>query len=1317
MKPMAKIALSLTLLMAIEGITPICNAAVEGYITEQDIPKLREQTVIDYESAEYDLSKGLLASFDFDEESKTEIRDNVNNIKANLVEGLQGWYTQANENIREWDYSSAKLDYVDPQSYLGSLSTSDGLPRFTKRKNGKEGKYIGFYNPMASVEIEKNDKIPAANNNEYSISFWVKGNHNNLRSNCVIYEERGKGKSYLKFETAIRNLKYDYYAGGYLRVIMADEDGNIILDKTSESYPFDLSWHMITWNDKNGSVEVYIDGEKDGTDFSYDISKKPQYLKSYIGTPKDEISGPGERCTNFYYGAVDDFYFYNRIISQAEMKYLFYKLKTGRMAWVEFEDNISDYYKNLELTTKPNFVSGIKGTAVRLSEKMTSKKHPSMCFDKSFTTAFWLKLDKNGKNSVISRGNGDFDVTVDENITFSITQENGEKVSVSAPIPSKEKWFHIGAVADGSKIILYIDAVKVAEADYNGTIKCSGNVSLSKGDDIGCIDELNIYNYGCSVTELKLYQDMQPDYIMETAKTLYNMLDVNNPYVKSIVQCYQKGDYSGMLEEFRDYYFDLIDKEILPYVENSVANGSWIYYGYDDEAVAYGRGFSMASFDEIGEFGDINWEYGAFGENVQYHHQTVDYWQWNLQTMEQLNYKMYVTFGQEEYIERYFKFTRDLAMHRYNMLVSNQSAWNAVGFQQPLHPNVGQNALEQLCTNSYYFIKTNPELAKRYLSPTALVEQLREGSSRYLLALLNVSSYGNHEFDSISMASQYALRFKGLKISNEVYKQFMIFSDQVGKKEEMRDGTGYESTWHYNSTMPFRFGQTYDLFTNLGYTDNDYPMLKLKNQVIMRARMIGCHVLPYGKSFIGTGSSGGAALSDSDVLGGKDAEDNFDSSLNVKLLGGNSIIKNDPLINQLKNVVDNNENVPAFTSITFPYLGNSILRTGWGDNDQMAYLTGCKFRQKDNCEKNAFQLAGYGRLLLGRSGHSQGNTSLGPQGDYAFTSLGNNTVNVDDSVQSPPDMYITNYRTEPLNYRFLASDDFDFAEGVYDEGYVKYDTYLKKSDETNNIYTKLGKADAKDVQHHRQVISVKNKDVYIILDRMSAEDEHEYHQEWHIPSSFPEESVINTDDGFITKDERGANVALYQFYNDKTTSQKYYGWVNEDETLARGWEMRTYSGSWDKATDVRFDFKAKGDTILVTVITPLKNTSEIIKSKKNIGNGTKQGFEIELEDGTMLKLLTDTTSKEIEIDGVSAKASTLLVVEEKDGNKKGIALDASSLNVNGKKADCRYNNSFEFVCGKTVNISPIKIPQTFKWVEENGNIVPKYQNIDLENLK
>ncbi|MBP3359809.1 MAG: hypothetical protein J6N52_03055 [Clostridia bacterium] len=1318
MKARLKIVAALTIAVVLSAASIICNAADDGYITKEDIPQIKEQTVFDYDALNGDISEGLLANFDFNSEnSAAELYDNVNNIKADVIAGRPGWYTQANENIREWDYSGEKLDYVDPQSYLGSLSTSDGMPRFTKRKKGAIGSYIGFYNPMASVEVENNDKIPAANNDEYSISFWVKGNDNSLRNNCVIYEERGRGKSYIKFVTSVRNLQYHYYAGGFLRVIMADENGNIILDKKTEGFPFDLSWHMITWTDKNGEASVYIDGEKDSTDFSYDVSKKPRFLKSFIGTPADEVGDAGDRCTNFYYGAVDDFYFYNRVITQPEMKQLFYKAKTGRMAWVEFENGISDYYNNLALSGKPELVKGIKGNAIRLSDEISSSKHPSMCFENSFTAAFWIKVDKNGENTVISRGNDDFNVIVGDNIAFTITQTDGKKVSVSSPLPERDKWFHVGAAADGSKIILYINAEKADEAEYDGKIQLSGNISVSKGDDIGIIDELNIYNYGCSQTELKLYQDMQPDYIRETAVTLYNMLDVNNPCVRDVVNLYRSGDYSGMLDKFRDFYFELIDEEILPQVENSVANGTWIYYGYDDEAVAYGRGFSMASFDDIGEFGDINWEYGAFGENVQYHHQTVDYWQWNLQTMEQLNYKMYIQFGQEEYFERYFKFTRDLALHRYNMLVANKSEWNAVGFQQPLHPNVGQTALEDLCTNSYYFIKTNPELARRYLSSTALVEQLREGASRYLSQLLSVTSYGNHEYDSISMASQYALRFKGLKISNEVYKQFMYFFEQAVKKEMMRDGTGYEATWHYNSTMPFRFGQAYDMFMGLGYSDKKYAMMQLKNQIIMRARMIACHIMPYGKSFIGTGSSGGAALSDSDILGGKDAEDNFDTSMNVKLLGGNSVVKNDPLINQLKNVADNKGDVPAFTSMTFPYLGNSILRTGWSDNDRMAYLTGSKFRQKEACEKNAFQLAGYGRLLLGRGGHSQGNAALGPQGDYAFTSLGNNTVNVDDNVQSPPDSYITNYRTEPINYRFLASDDFDFAEGLYDEGYVNYDTFLKKSDEKNNIYTNLGKVDAKDVEHHRQVISVKNKDVYIIFDRMKAKDEHEYHQEWHIPSSFPEDTVKNTNDGFITADDRGANVAMYQFYNDKTTSEKYYGWVNEDETLARGWEMRLYSGSWDKATDVRFNFKAKGDTVLVTVITPLKDTEEIIKSKKNIGSGTQQGFEIELTDGTILKLLTDVSPRELQIADVSTKASTLLVVEEPGSNKKGIVLDASSLSVNGKKIDCRYNNSFEFSYGDNTSVSPIKIPQTFKWVEQDGNLVPKYQNIDLENLK
>ncbi len=1290
------------------------TAEDDMYITIDDIPKVREHTAFEYEKETVNLKDGLLASFGFNEDDgATESYDSVNNIKATMVAGLPGWCTTANENIQEWDYSNVKLDYVNPETYMGALSKNDGMPRFTKRKNGAFGSYVGFYNIGTGIEIEENDKIPAANNDEYSISFWVKGEASAIRQNKVVYEERGKGKSYIKFIAAERDMpEYHYYEGGYLRVVIADEAGNIILDKMTEGYPFDLSWNMVTFTDKKGEAAVYINGEKDPVDFSYDYSKKPEYVKSYIGTPEDEVDGTENRGANYYYGAVDDFNFYNRVITPAEMKYLFYECKTDRVAWLDFEDGVSDYEKNLSLSGEPEITDGVINKGLKLSSSFEGKKHPSLEFDETFTAMFWIKRDSDGENKVISRGD-DFEITVGNEVKFTVTDDEGNKTEIKAPAPDKNKWFHVGAVANGEKLILYINAENKAEAEYNGSVKVSGNIKVSDGDNVGVIDELRIHNYGCSRTEMKLMQDMDPSYIKSTADRLYNMIDEADSNMTEIINAYKNGQYNRMLELFRDYYFEVVDKEIFPNLDDSLANGTWLCYGYDDEKVLYGRGESYASFDDIGEFGDINWEYGAFREIEQYHHMTVEYWQWSLEQMENLTFKMFVSFGQEEYLERFAKFVRDLSMHRYDMLISNRAEWNAVGFQQPLHPNLSQSAIKYISTHLLYFIKVHPEYAKRYFTPTILVECLEETSTRYAPDLLNVSAFGNHEVDSISYGAEFALRFKGLKFGNTVYDKAMDYVRRFQNGEFMKDGTGIEATWHYAIALPKKFSAMYDMFKGLNY--GDYNMSILKNQVTQRSRMIGCHVLPYGDSFIGIGSSAGSGLWGN--ASGYDTEVNDRFVLLQDSVLKTSLGKTDPLLKQLENVVKNDGEYPAFTSMTFPYVGNSLLRSGWEDDDSLLFLVGSEYRQKECSDKLSVQLASKGRLLLGRAGHSQGNSALGIQGSYAYTSIGNNTVNVDDCIHAVPDMYQENYRNEPMPYRFLTTENFDFTEGVYDSGYYDYKNYIEESTAQNNIYQPNLEKKAKDVSHQRQVISVRDKDFYIVLDRMTADESHKYHQEWHVPSIFAEEDVEVSDDGFITKDDTGANVALYQFYNRPLTHEKYYGYVNEDETLARGWEMRLYSGEWDKSTDVRFTFESEGNTVLATVITPLENTSEIVKSKKNIANGSVQGFEIELTDGTVISLLTSYNTASLSLDGVNANAKTLLTVKESGKPVKGIVLDTSSCDINGESIDCRYRNSYEFVCGDSLELTPITIPQTFKWVEENGNLVPKYENIDLSELK
>ena len=84
-----------------------------------------------------------------------------------------------------------------------------------------------------------------------------------------------------------------------------------------------------------------------------------------------------------------------------------------------------------------------------------------------------------------------------------------------SPMPlSTDKWYHLAGVYDGSKLMLYVDGIKVCEKDlkaeiFSGTAELSIGASMNGGavatDEIfnGIIDEVRIYNNSLTEAEVK----------------------------------------------------------------------------------------------------------------------------------------------------------------------------------------------------------------------------------------------------------------------------------------------------------------------------------------------------------------------------------------------------------------------------------------------------------------------------------------------------------------------------------------------------------------------------------------------------------------------------------------------------------------------------------------------------------------------------------------------------------------------------------------------------------------------------------------------
>jgi hypothetical protein len=392
----------------------------------------------------------------------------------------------------------------------------------------------------------------------------------------------------------------------------------------------------------------------------------------------------------------------------------------------------------------------------------------------------------------------------------------------------------------------------------------------------------------------------------------------------------------------------------------------------------------------------------------------------------------------------------------------------------------------------------------------------------------------------------------------------------------------------------------------------------------------------------------------------------------------------DELVGRIINLKGNQDgDVPSFTSIVFPYSGYHILRDGWNKEAIHLYLKGGrKGVGHKSASGNQIQLTAFGRTILYRGGpRSYGTGPFEGHNTYQLSSFGYNTVVVDSKSQLNENAPL---QKEPIQARWLASLDFDFAEGIYDSGYESI---------------------SESITHQRQVIFIKKAGLFIVTDRIGSEIEREYSQIWNFNHVYQESQISLDKDNqkFWTTDKNGPNVAIYNFSPAQVSYEKYYG---QKEPEVRGW-----SGvePHHAALDIHANWKGTGQQQLVTLLHPTRaGQSELLQINSDITNDITK-ISIQLDNDKNIFYLSSKTKEDIlEIENIKIKGEALLLSIEND-SIKGIALGAKDISYKGSVQKINSANfMFEIDNGKVKVIEEIKIPATFKWEETKEGIIPTY---------
>jgi hypothetical protein len=289
---------------------------------------------------------------------------------------------------------------------------------------------------------------------------------------------------------------------------------------------------------------------------------------------------------------------------------------------------------------------------------------------------------------------------------------------------------------------------------------------------------------------------------------------------------------------------------------------------------------------------------------------------------------------------------------------------------------------------------------------------------------------------------------------------------------------------------------------------------------------------------------------------------------------------------------------PDETSLSLPYSGFVIFRTGWERGDTWALFDAAPFgRGHQHEDKLNFLLYAHGKNLLTEGGNYAYDSSR--MRAYVTSTSSHNTGVVDGLGQSRRNSYRWHayeiHRPAPMAARF--SDTVDFARGIYDEGYAPEQT-------TGSFESCLGNPNriaAGEAAQERCVYFIRKPGAlsealagldpfFILVDRFYGASPHTYETLWHVdddPAAFFGES-LEIDDISANAGESPCKMAAFR------NLSLLFGGAVSDISDVFGQEEPVWQGFTARSA-IQGDFrpvhcvmaKAEGENVrMITVVLP-----------------------------------------------------------------------------------------------------------------------------------
>lgn len=287
---------------------------------------------------------------------------------------------------------------------------------------------------------------------------------------------------------------------------------------------------------------------------------------------------------------------------------------------------------------------------------------------------------------------------------------------------------------------------------------------------------------------------------------------------------------------------------------------------------------------------------------------------------------------------------------------------------------------------------------------------------------------------------------------------------------------------------------------------------------------------------------------------------------------------------------------PQHTSYAFPYTGHYIMRSGWAPEDRYLLFDAGPFGSGHQHEdKLTIVLYAHGRLQVVDAGNYMYDASRWRR--YVLSTRGHNTVMVDGLDQrrrKVRETWVLPQPFQPLDNPWISERDFDFVQGVYDNGYG-YDQDLK-------------------VTHTRSILFVK-PNYWIIVDRMQPPDNssHRYESLFHLDAP---EAVVGEDLSVTSVPPAGqSRLAILPLPTAGLQASVVKG--KEDEPV-QGWSWAT-GGPRGAIPTAIYSIEGSGERDLCYLLWPLAAGEEMPVASLRRLDSDRPGVvagEIRLRDGS-----------------------------------------------------------------------------------------------------